>query len=619
MRRTIKKIHLLATLVALVMLSPLLLAPQRVEAAPPRLFIPSGSGNSVSFTLRIESEKGARIEMPNGAILNSYSGTYTTYSNGVYAFTAYLGEEQTTITFHVTNINRSAASFRTRSRVPLTLKFTDLISGVKDYRLRNGPSHTWGAWTPVPEQKNNAEFKLPNWTIQPNTPNGDLKIYAQFRDKAGNITDRASETGSLMANKIPYVLVDFDNRGPTFDFPQQKYYVGPAQNNTVPIKIPAVKDANSDQSNFRIQVDLDGAGYASFPMSNLKNGVFNYVLPNKKDGERTIRIRILDDLGNISVTKSFKIFYDMTKASATTLQVLNHDGTTLIPVKHDGENMGLVTFNGTDNKVKVHAVLQDKFADKTDGSGFLTGQDGIAKVKITEFTRNNSGVDEWIETPDQPSVSRTFQGTELQGILQSNGGRFDWQLSPGLIKFFEIEMTDNAGNVHKQVTPPFIANGLVIEDFAIDVVNPKQLPGEDIPDDKNLVLANANVTVNVTYNFLNDVGFDSTILKGVKGQLVAKIEPATALPIDTGYEKMAKKIVTDDVTGKDKTVMQQTFTVPADALKGATIKVRGYIRAEFTGGGELYAYFPDREQTVYHQIGTVDGNIDEEIRFQLVR
>ena len=164
-------------------------------------------------------------------------------------------------------------------------------------------------------------------------------------------------------------------------------------------------------------------------------------------------------------------------------------------------------------------------------------------------------------------------------------------------------MTDNAGNVHKQVTPPFIANGLVIEDFAIDVVNPKQLPGEDIPDDKNLVLANANVTVNVTYNFLNDVGFDSTILKGVKGQLVAKIEPATALPIDTGYEKMAKKIVTDEVTGKDKTVMQQT----------------GYIRAEFTGGGELYAYFPDREQTVYHQIGTVDGNINEEIRFQLVR
>lgn len=619
MRRHKQKPRTFARVLASVVLSTLLMGPERAAAAPPALSFPSTSYTSTSATIAVQSVAGARIEMPNGAVVNGYTGAYTTFSNGVYAFTAYLGDEETTKTLHVTDINKSAASFRTRSAVPLTLKFTDLISGVQDYRLRNGSTHAWGSWTPVPNQTHDAEFKINGWTIPASTPNGDLKIYTQFRDKAGNITDHASETGSLTANKIPYVLVDFDNKGPTFDFPQQKYYVGPAQNNTVPIKITAVKDANSDQSNFRIQVNLDGAGYASFPMSNLKNGIFNYVLPNKKDGERTIQIRILDDLGNASVTKSFKIFYDMTKASATTLQVLNHDGTTLIPVKHDGENMGLVTFNGTDNKVKIHAVLQDKFTNGTNGSGFLTGQDGIAKVKITEFTRNNSGVDEWIETPDQPSVSRTFQGTELQGIIQSNGGRFDWQLSPGLIKFFEIEMTDNAGNVHKQVTPPFIANGLVIEDFAIDVVNPKQLPGEDIPDDKNLVLANANVTVNVTYNFLNDVGFGSTILKGVKGQLVAKIEPATALPIDTGYEKMAKKIVTDDVTGKDKTVMQQTFTVPADALKGAIIKVRGYIRAEFTGGGELYAYFPDREQTVYHQIGTVDGNIDEEIRFQLVR
>lgn len=575
-----RRLYQLATLGLLAL--PFLTAPYEAEAVAPSISL-SSKYNSITNDVTITITSAGKIEMTDGTIHAGKTTTYTVSQNGVYSFTSITDEGKKHGSILIDQIN-SEKYVVSDPNIKLKLTFQDALSGISQMRFRNETTGTWSAWQNV-TTPNNKGTQSVDWKFD-TSKEGERMIYAQFKDKAGNITDGE-----------PYDSIVYDVSGPSFKPTRKKYYTN---NPNIQVYIEDIKDTYSAPK--YVYVAVGNAGYTQYPTKNhnWKTGVA-YTIPTSErtSGKKPVKIYMEDDLGNTSPVQQYEIYYDITKPSGA-VTVKNNDNTNLSTqwFYNNETNKEESILLAKEQNIKVDLNLNDAH------SGISRNMDGIAEVIVREKLVNGS------------YKTRTYTDIPTTGKMT-----VPWTLDYGLNKQLDIIVKDNAGNTATAFSQAFRLSNLQLVHFKIlDIVNPKSdFEGGDVystTDDPEAVVAGGNVTIEMAYSLISTK--DPVELKGNVEVLFTR--PAD----DTGAPVYAGRI---DIGLKNKNIKRdqaypyfvETFKVPEDAPPETIVTVQGWLTAEFEDGSELTINFPHKNRNVKQQIGVVNGDIQNDVKFNIVR
>lgn len=277
------------------------------------------------------------------------------------------------------------------------------------------------------------------------------------------------------------------------------------------------------------------------------------------DGEKIVYLKVQDVAGNISKIYTAKVYLDKTKPTA-----------------------GIIINNGDEYSVTRDVKLTINFQD---------GQSGIDKVRIIEDDRE-------YEFPTVPNSPTTI----------------DWTLGFGEHRTVSIQVIDKAGNASDLASDDIFVDKLKIEDFTLsDVVNP-------------IAFNESNPYKPLTWNFEPqhmlagaNISFDLRVKLPIDEMAVRESASYKVEVIDdeTGYHQ----VIMDKFTDVRKHVYSETITLPKDAPEGAKVfisceAVRKMLVSPYD---TQYDYFPGTEKSTKAQIGVIDKNIQEVIKFNEMR
>lgn len=307
-----------------------------------------------------------------------------------------------------------------------------------------------------------------------------------------------------------------------------------------------------------IFISNDGTNYTEIPFCSTTK----WTIPGTR-GLNKVYVKAQDTVGNISNPVTKQIYFD---------NVLPY-GSILI-------NNGETATNSRD------VILTLNFGD---------ADSGVAKVRILEGSNS-------YEFPTVPSNPTTMP----------------WTLQLGQTGKVTLEVTDKAGNIY--TTDSNIINILTLKVTAFkltDVVNPTVFTSTTPYISKSWtftpqpMVAGGDISFELDYDLFDQ----GTISSATSASYIIEIIG------DNGYDKKipgtyANKIYTP---GKGFT---QTFTLPLDAPRNAKIYISSSIEATLVTNSSSEtqkSYFPGPDTSTTAQIGYIDGNIQESLKFNEVK
>lgn len=569
------------------------IAPTPVEAANPTLTL-TKTYSSPSNNVTVKAVSNGNIEVPGGNVLKG-TASVIVGKNGVYTYTATLDGETITRSIHIEEI-KSNVLIVNNPKVSLNVTYKDDLSGISQARFRNELAGAWSAWTKTQTTTKDGTEKFP-WTFDA-TKEGLRTVYVQFQDQAGNITPGE-----------PYDKIIYDITGPTFNTDKQKYYVKEST-----FKLFATNIADTYSTPTSVSVSVDGAGFVTYPLASndFSKGV-NIAIPvaSRTPGEKAVKVKMTDNLGNVSPEKSLAIYYDAT-APTGTINLSQRNGSPL-KVTETGrvwEDGKYTFFDKVTLSESRDISLNLNLLDAHSGISIKNG--GIALIEVIEndIETNEKG----LVVKEKELKRVTYRNTPTNGIQ-----KVDWTMDYGLEKRLDIVVQDNAGNRTLVKGTPIYMSALSLVHFRItEVVNP------DItwtPVDWNTtskpaeILAGGNIEFELMYNLMST---------NAPTNIYGSVEVKTALAksgtkpayehID--YISLKKEQIKND---KEKPYFTQKFTVPPDAPVGSEMFVQGWLTAEFANGQKLRIHFPTKNASIYQKIGVITGDIQEKIQFNAIR
>lgn len=591
-----------------------LLAATPVRAETPTIQVQEQSYNGATNEVTIRVSSNGMITLPGGNKL-SRSATLVVNKNGVYSFQAEIDGTIVTDSIHVTKIN--SQKHRTNDpNIKLKLSYKDELSGIRQVRFRNEAEGTWSAWqNTAATTKSGTEIK--NWQLS-TASEGDRTVFVQFRDQAGNTTPGQA-----------YDQIIYDVSGPTFSVSADQYYVNA---NTFRLNIKDLKDTYSPVSKVTIKVGNQAPVVHNVTTAFIKEmeGGLAVTVPaaeRNNPGEKTIEVTAEDDLGNVSQKKIVRIYHDNQKPNKGDIELRTNDNQAVKIVEGgrqwNGQEGDYVYFDKKDNVRLVddkHIRLQLNVGDAHAGVVPDPSRGGLARVDVIEYNIATDSKRNILESSRKEVKRQTYRVE-----IQPNGSIFvPWELSYGLEKQIAIVVYDNAGNSSIFYDSPIYMSSLNLIHFKVgDVVNPA-LEWKDVSyifSDETVtpaqMVAGGNVRYNIAYSLLT-----AEEPERIYGSMEIK-----TVHEESGYEH-SQIISLNEVDIKeldDKGVRAafpywaDEFQVPETAPKGSKVYATGWLKADLVDGTDLRVYFPSKSLISDREIGTVTGNIHEDLQFRSVQ
>lgn len=567
-----------------------------------------------------------RIKLPDGNYVNNSQTTYVVSSNGTYTFEAedHLGNKSSK-SISITNIDETPPSkpsisantnWTNASAVPVTIiGGTDSQSGVNrsEYKLEGATVQNWTTYTGV--------FNI--------TKEGITKISARTVDNLGHIsevvtlevkidrvaphatsiqinndaeyTNSRTVTLSLSAldNASGVAQMQFKNEDGSWSTAEAYKtskswtlstgdavktvwvrYKDNAGNWSDPVSDTIKLDTTAPTvSKFVIQDDKpyynSHSVYLNLKITDAFSGIKEVYISNNNstwttfayaekinwtltsgDGNKTVYMKVLDIAGNMSSVVSDTIFIDTVKPTGS-----------------------IVINNGDEQTMSRDVKIKITFSDNSGGSGIKT-------VKVIEGDKEYT-------FPTVPTSPVTI----------------DWRLEEGTgMKTVNVILIDKAGNVSNTISDSIIVDKLSIEKFTLtDVVNPIKFNNKTPFTPKvwdfspQPMLAGGNISFAVDLK----TPYDASV---VEDSVLYKVEI-----IGGSYHKA----LTGQIGLQSKDHYSKTVTIPEDAPEGAKVYVTVTAKRQLLVSPHdlQVVYFPGVEATTKAQIGVVDGNIHEQVKF----
>jgi hypothetical protein len=307
-----------------------------------------------------------------------------------------------------------------------------------------------------------------------------------------------------------------------------------------------------------ILISNDGVNYTEIPFTSSTAWVIPGTLGNNK-----VYVKAKDKVGNISSPVTQQIYYD-----------------NVLP-------FGSVLINNGDTATNTRdVILTMNFGD---------ANAGVAKVKIIEGSNS-------YEFPTVPTSPTTIP----------------WTLQLGQTGKVTLEVTDKAGNVYRTDSNVINIITLKITGFKLnDVVNPVVFTKSTPYVSKSWTFAPQPMMAggNITYETDFDLYDQGTLSSVTNGTYTVEIVGAN------GYDKKLTGNFSDRVYTPTKGFVN-TLTLPLDAPNNAKVYVSTSITASLTTTYSTVtqtAYFPGPDNLTSAQIGYIQGNIQQSLKFNEVR
>jgi len=575
------------------------LVPKTADAVTPTISVTEESYDAASNTVNIRIDSNGVITLPGG-VKKTGQATYTAVKNGVYSFEAKVDGQIVHESIHVTKIN--SEKIRTKNpSVSLNVQYKDELSGIQYMRFKNDTSLSWNPWQTTSTTNGTQSI---SWNLDTSTE-GNKTIYAQFQDKAGNITPGEA-----------YDNVVYDISGPTFNIGYEKYYV---RENTFKLNVSDLTDLYSPVD--KVSIKVGNQPYKDYDMTaqfiqDLNSGL-DVEIPDAErltPGKKTVYVKAQDDLGNVSEIKTTEIFYDNIAPNKGDI-TLNDKENNQVKVVEGGRQWNgsegeYIYFEKEDNIRLMddrNIRIQLDMGDKDSGVKPDFSKNGFARVDIIEYNVTTNA-DRNVISGSKQEVGRKTLRTEIKPDGSLN---IPWTLTYGLEKQIEIIVYDNAGNSRLFRDDPFYMSALSLVHFNLqDVVNPqnKWHPVDFSGNSESAeMMAGGNVDFEIMYGLLT-----AKAPERIHGSVEFVIKDPDGTKIDT-------QIITLDSSNHEAPVFKDTFTIPQETPVGSKVYANGWIKAEFTDNDPLIVYFPTKDVIVEREIGVITGNLHEEIQFQTIR
>lgn len=486
----------------------------------------------------------------------------------------------------------------TQSSVVLTIIANDLLSGVEKIKLPNGTfvlgdtavytvsengTYIFYAYDKV-GNVTEKKFFINNIRTQPlitNNPNVTLQLnsedylsgtkYMRFRNEDGAWTpyeDYKTTKDWWLSNGdgLKYVWVQFKDLVGNESQPIADYII---LDTTPPeLELFEINDGkyytNDPNVNIRVKGKDTLAGIESIKLSNDNVNWTTYPYSEENltwrltngDGEKTVYLRLVDKATNHSPVYSKKVYLDMTKPTVS-----------------------VVINNGDEYTTTREVTLKITYAD---------GQSGVEKIRIIEGER--------VFEMNTPNTSGTIT--------------LPWTLDFGVVKEVKVQAIDKAGNISDTASDTIIVDKLTINGFTLtDVVNPLKFSHFNPliwPFTPQPMVAGANISFELNVKAPYEPAY-------VRDTATYRID----IIGDNGYHKVIIKPFIDVVNN----IYKATETIPLDAPKGAKIYISCTVtRTLLVSPYDVQtAYFPGTDASTKAQIGYIEGNIKESIKFNEIR
>lgn len=579
-------------------------------------------------TASIHVTQDGRLELPNGAQTLAKTIRYGVSMNGVYTFHTVGSDESLASDAILVDTLLQNRHITNQPVVQVGIHSADNQSGIESYRLKNERTGSWSAWHPL--TKSGASISdVVDWKLD-TSKQGIRTVYAQFKDQAGNITDSLLSSHGNTKEAAPFAEVVFTTQGPTFDArvfndglygtnhwagPNRPQIVARHSDPYVELIFHSIKSAWSIPD--QIFTSFNNQPYTATDVGDLRNGSA-LVLPIPKsqrvNGPGAIRLYVVDAIGNASAVQTIPYYYDDAPAKAD-VSVKQNDGTPLknaTSYNQDTQTSESVKVTETDT-VSLDVAITDAHSSITPKAN----HPGFARIKVEELTRT-SYKGNWTPTStrvygDNKQVAEGEPFTALP-LKNATTHRMKVKLSPGLETKFRVHVTDNAGNTTTRDSEVFKQSNLQLISFKIlSIVNPKRedvevnVTNQTVPQE---VSAGGDVTVEPMFHWLS-----ATKPKTITGEILV----TTAN--NAGYSNVQTLPLKEANILRDKEFprFEETFTVPADAPIDAMVNVKGHITITMPTGLTHTVYFPSQNKNISQQIGVVENNIQDAVRFNITR
>lgn len=594
---------------------------QKVDAAEPSMSNPTVAYQSDYSSATITINGDGTITLPGGHKAVNKAVLSVT-KNGVYSFEIEKDGNILTKAVHIEHINKGM--LRTNdSNIKLNLTYKDELSGIKEMRFRNEENGTWSSWRDTSKTQKYGT-QVVNWKMD-SASNGVKRVYAQYKDQAGNITPGEA-----------YDSIIYDTTGPTYNVSMEKYYV---KEETFELYVKDIVDDYSNPTN--VYVTVGGGDESAYSLKNhdFSKGVqIPFHSKDNKPGRKTVKIQVDDDLGNRGQVKTVEVFFDNVAPSKGELKLKTTSNTDFKTSENgriwdDGEQT-YKYFKGSEEVLLVDSrdIRLDINVGDThaNASGVSKAHEtangkgkGYAKVEVTEVT---------IETDRYGVVSeKKRKGPVIYDTVDANGRlNVEWKLDYGLEKRLDIVVVDNAGNRTEFKGQSVYMSALALEHFKInDVVNPSydwtEIDFSKNDAANNNFLSGSNVEFDLSYSLKTAVKPTQTY-----GELVVVTENVAEGYKHTNTIKLNAEDIKKDRLNPYFGRIERTdnagmlveinpFTIPEDAPIGSTVTLSGWLQADLEDGSTLRIYFPDDIDIRGKQVGIVTGSIHDLIQFHSIK
>lgn len=585
-----------------------------------------------------------QLELPDGSRVHTTNVQYDVRLNGVYTFHTYGSNDVITRDSALIDSIKNEVDDLLRTNkdtVELTIKSRDNLSGIHQYRLKNEANGSWNGWSNVSSPKSIVNQKI-DWKLN-TSQEGIRTVFAQFKDRAGNVTEsNLSNRGSTKHN-APYARVVYTTKGPEFDVgivdlnkmgstywvsPNRPHVVKRSNNPYVEIVFNNIRSEWSVPQN--IYTSVNGQPYQKRPLSALtSDGRLIVEIPaaERKNGPGQIKLYIDDLVVNNSDVYTIPYYYD-DQAPTVTTSIKQGDNKNLEretyynPITNKDETVNLT--------LTQNVLLDVTPKDAHSSMNRQTARPGFARILVREQTRYEH------EGPWVNNKSRVYaRNADVAGghpftqisLTDGNTHRLNLNLSHGFETRFRVEIMDNAGNTRTHYTETFRQSNLRLVSFKIlEIVNPSRDDDEVTitqqmnPDDLPTMSAGGNVTLEAAFDLQKAFNY-----KDIYGQIEIEIT-------GNGYTNKLENIIltgeegkpgeTDQgkiLTDKDFPRYEEIFTIPEDAPVGAEVVMKGWLTVDFEDGVSHTIYFPSKNGNIRWRIGVVGNHIQDHLKFNITR
>lgn len=543
----------------------------------------------------VDLEFDGDLELPNGNVLYENIESTASYSvsrNGAYTFISY--EEFRAVyggthifdtdTALIDSIDRGLFATN-QDTVEITVSGQDNQSGIYEYRLRNELNGTWSDWIRADSVGTVVEETL-DWEID-TSEEGVRRVYAQFRDQAGNVTEEPTSDLANTSDDAPFAEVIYSTTPPDFTLGSHYYF----NENVITIDVHSVTSEWSTPENFILEYNGQERLFAI-------DETFDFISfeldAGQEEGEIPLYISSEDAIGNRSEPIEYNIMYDETSPESSISVDNMRDSWTYNTGTQSVQSINIIDEENADLTINVSDVLSGMNRD--------VERDGMAEFTVREFTRNSTN-DDW-----SLSESRTYdtEGVNHSVLINSSGDTsIQWNLKHGLETYFDIVATDNAGN-ESTVSESEIfrqSNMQLLSFNIVDVVNP-EFDGE-LPSPTAEFSAGGDVTFEMVFNLESVAEYES--LEGEVrfsvGGTTEEIEPI--------------QLTEDNLLDGSRYV--ETFVVPEEMPIGSTVLMQGELTAVMPDGIEHTIFFPHDNPGVHQEIGTIQNSLEDFLHFNISR